>query len=211
MRVYNNMIGLIMAGGKNTRMNIANEKLLLIYKLPLISHVINALKNSKCFSRIIAVTSTNCKKTRNLITKSEIEIFNTTGTGYAYDLNLVLTKLNDYVFIVSGDMALLDKQIVKKIIKYYDVGNIWTSYLVTKDFLSALQIVNTDSVIFKNKTCFFTGVSIVNSQKISNINYIKENYVILNDRRIAVNINTMSDYINHCFLKSYHIYLLKNL
>ena len=45
------MIGLVMAGGKGTRMNSSNEKLLLEYKKPVIFHVIDALKNSHCFSR----------------------------------------------------------------------------------------------------------------------------------------------------------------
>jgi len=48
------MIGIIMAGGKGSRMNIAGEKLLLKYKKPIVLHVIDALKNSECFSKILA-------------------------------------------------------------------------------------------------------------------------------------------------------------
>ena len=44
------MIGLIMAGGKGTRMNMEQEKLLLNYKKPIILHVVDALKDSNCFS-----------------------------------------------------------------------------------------------------------------------------------------------------------------
>ena len=46
------MIGLIMAGGKGTRMNLDNEKLLLEYKKPVIFHVVDSLKESNCFSKI---------------------------------------------------------------------------------------------------------------------------------------------------------------
>ena len=48
------MIGLIMAGGKGTRMNLNHEKLLLKYKKPIILHVVDSLKNSNCFSKILA-------------------------------------------------------------------------------------------------------------------------------------------------------------
>ena len=48
------MIGLVMAGGKGTRMNTSDEKLLLKYIHPTILHVIFALQNSECFSKIIA-------------------------------------------------------------------------------------------------------------------------------------------------------------
>ena len=47
------MIGLIMAGGKGTRMNLDNEKLLLKYKKPVILHVVDSLNDSKCFSQIM--------------------------------------------------------------------------------------------------------------------------------------------------------------
>jgi len=49
------MIGLVMAGGKGTRMQSDKEKLLLKYKKPLVLHVVDALKNSNCFEKIIAV------------------------------------------------------------------------------------------------------------------------------------------------------------
>ena len=45
------MIGLVMAGGKGTRMKSNEEKLLLPYKQPLVLHVIDALKNSNCFEK----------------------------------------------------------------------------------------------------------------------------------------------------------------
>ena len=51
------MIGIIMAGGKGSRMNLDGEKLLLKYKKPIILHVVDSLKQSNCFSKIIAITS----------------------------------------------------------------------------------------------------------------------------------------------------------
>ena len=53
------MIGLVMCGGKGTRMGSSEEKLLLKYKKPIIEHVLNAFENSKIFSRIVCVTSKN--------------------------------------------------------------------------------------------------------------------------------------------------------
>ena len=41
------MIGLVMAGGKGTRMNLGDEKLLLEYKKPIILQVVDSLKNNK--------------------------------------------------------------------------------------------------------------------------------------------------------------------
>ncbi len=70
-----------MAGGKGTRMESNQEKLLLKYKKPVILHVIDALKDSKCFSKIVAITSPNAPKTKELLEQTNDESINTSGAG----------------------------------------------------------------------------------------------------------------------------------
>jgi len=187
------MIGLVMAGGKGDRMCCSDEKLLLKYKQPVILHVIDALKKSNSFSQIIAVTSPHSPKTKKILEQRGIKVYDTPGSGYVIDLNFILKSIDDYVFVTSGDLPLLDEEIIKKIIKQQN-NNIWTSYLITKDFLKSLGLKSEYSVIFENIRCIFTGISIINARKISNLELIKENYQILNDKRIAFNLNTKEDY-----------------
>src|SRR3972149_3650549 len=140
------MIGLVMAGGKGSRMKTNEEKLLLKHVHPTILHVIFALQNSNCFSKIIAATSPNSPKTKEMLQNAGIETFETTGKGYVEDLNLILRSIKDDIFVVSGDLPLLDDVIVKKIVNSH----------------------HPDSV--------------------------EEIYHILNDKRIAFNLNTVEDY-----------------
>ncbi|RMW38193.1 MAG: 5-deoxyadenosylcobinamide phosphate nucleotidyltransferase [Nitrosopumilus sp.] len=188
------MIGIVMAGGKGTRMNSDDEKLLLQYKKPIILHVIDSLKNSNCFSKIIAVTSPNSPKTKKLLQENNIEIFDTSGLGYVKDLNSVLQTFNDLVFVTSGDLPLLDAQVIQTIVKQPDSKKIWTSILVTEKLLSSIGTTSEYSIIHNNQKCNFTGISIIDSQKINSIENIEENYVILDDKRIALNLNTKQDY-----------------
>ena len=188
------MIGLVMAGGKGTRMNLDIEKLLLKYKKPVILHVVDSLKNSNCFSKILAITSSNSPKTKKLLQENKIEIFDTSGIGYAEDLNLVLKTIHDIVLVTSGDLPLLDQQIIQKIINQYDSRNIWTSILVTNKFLTTLGIQSNYSINFNNQECHYTGISLVNSDKISSFENIDENYIIIDDKRIGFNLNTKQDY-----------------
>jgi len=188
------MIGLVMAGGKGIRMNLDNEKLLLKYKKPVILHVIDSLKNSNCFSKILAITSSNSPKTKKLLQEKNVEIFDTPGIGYVEDLNLVLKTISDLVLVTSGDLPLLDKEIVQKIVNQFNSQNIWTSILVTNKFLTTLGIESDYSVNFNNQKCHYTGISLVNSEKISTLENLEENYVIINDKRIAFNLNTKQDY-----------------
>ncbi len=188
------MIGIIMAGGKGSRMNLPEEKLLLKFKKPIILQVAEALTTSDCFSKVIFITSPNSPKTKQLLEKNNYGIFDTPGTGYVEDLNLVLKSLNDSVLIVSADLPLLDSEIIKKIVNLYDPNNKWTTILVTKKFLKSLGLSSDYDITFENKLCNYTGISMINSQQISSLENIEEKFVIVDDKRIGFNINTKQDY-----------------
>ena len=75
------MIGFVMAGGKGSRMNLDGEKLLLKYKKPVILHVVDSLNDSKCFSKILALTSLHSPNTKKLLQENNINTFDTSGIG----------------------------------------------------------------------------------------------------------------------------------
>lgn len=183
-----------MAGGKGTRMKLEHEKLLLKYKKPIILHVIEALKESGCFSKIIAVTSPNSPKTKQLVEQFDVEIIDTPGTDYVNDLNLVLRSLNDYVLVSSGDLPFLDSEVIKNIVEMHKLENVWTSIVVTKGFLDSLHLTSDFKASHEGQDCFLTGISIINANKIKNLKHVKETFQILDDKRIAFNLNTKQDY-----------------
>ena len=186
------MISLIMAGGKGTRMNIKQEKLLLEYKKPVIMHVVDALKNSDCFSRIIAATSSNSPETEKTLRQSGVEIISTSGKDFVTDLNFVLRQLDDSVFITSGDLPLLDDKIIKQISENYNPKNVWTSIVTTNKFLNSIGI--NSEYTTKNKEYVYSGISLVNASEINNLESIEEDLVVIDDKRIGLNINTKDDY-----------------
>ena len=183
-----------MAGGKGTRMDISNEKLLLEYKKPVIFHVIDALKNSHCFSQVIVATSPNSPDTKHVLEQNRIETLSTPGNGYVNDLNFLLQKMSGSVFVTSGDLPLLDEEIIQVITEKFNSENVWTSFLVSKKFLNSLGLESSLLVNSDNIECTYTGISIINANKIKNLNSVKENYIILDDKRIAFNLNTRKDY-----------------
>jgi len=188
------MIGLVMAGGKGSRMQSIEEKLLLKYHKPVIIQVVDAMKSSQCFSKIIVATSPYSPKTKKVLVKNEIEVFDTPGKGYSHDLNYVLQSIDEVTLVVSGDQPLLDDIIIKKIVNQDYKNKLWTSYLVTKEFLDSLDMKSCYPISYEGKECYFTGVSAVEASKISKLQKVEENYIILNDRRIAFNLNTKEDY-----------------
>ena len=109
-------------------------------------------------------------------------------------MNSVLKKTNDILFIVSGDLPLLDESIIRNMVQKYQSSNLWTSFLVTNKFLNELQLDSDYSIIHNDKKCHFTGISIVNSKNIDSFEDVSEKYFILDDKRIAFNLNTKADY-----------------
>ena len=188
------MIGLIMAGGKGTRMNLDTEKLLLKYKKPVIIHVVDSLNDSKCFSQILALTSSNSPNTKKLLQENNIDVFDTSGIGYVEDLTLVLQSRNDSILVTSGDLPLLDEEIIRKIVKNYNPEKTWTSILVTTKFLTTLGLESNYSILYNNQKCNYTGISLINANKIKSSENLVENYIIIDDKRIAFNLNTKKDY-----------------
>ena len=188
------MIGIVMAGGKGTRMNLDSEKLLLKHKKHTILDVIDSLTNSNCFSKILAITSPNSPKTKKLLQEKNIETFDTLGIGYVEDLNSILKIIDDDVLVVSGDLPLLDAEIIEKIVNYYDPQKIWISILVTNKFLTSIGINSKFSITFSNQLCHYTGISLINSKKINELENIDENYIVIDDKRIGFNLNTKEDY-----------------
>jgi len=183
-----------MAGGKGSRMEFpAPEKLLLEYKKPIIFHVIDALNNSHCFSKVFAATSPNSPDTKFELEQTGVETLDTQGNGYVSDLNFLLQKMDGFVCVVSGDLPLLDEEIIQKMTKF-NSDSVWTSFLVTKKFLDSLGLESNLLVEYDSTECVYTGISIINADKIKDSNLVNEDYIILDDRRVAFNLNTKKDY-----------------
>ena len=188
------MIGLIMAGGKGTRMQSNEEKLLLEYKKPLILHVIDALRDSNCFEKIIAATSPNSPQTQKIIAENNVTIFETLGENFVTDLNQILKGLDDYVFVTSGDLPLLDESMVRQIVDAVNSDKIWTSVVTTNSFQSSLGLTPECIVSFNDESYVHTGISVVNASEIKNLESVKEDYLIINDKRVCLNVNTKTDF-----------------
>ena len=189
------MIGLVMAGGRGSRMEFpAPEKLLLEYEKPIIFHVIDSLNDSDCFSKVFAATSPNSPDTKYELEQIGVETLDTQGNGYVNDLNFLLQKMDGFVFVVSGDLPLLDEEIIQIMTEKFNSKNVWTSFLVSKKFLNSLGLESNLLINSGDIDCVHTGISIINADKIQNLDPVKENYIILDDKRIAFNLNTKKDY-----------------
>ena len=186
------MIGIVMAGGRGLRMS-CGEKLLLRYKRPLVMHVIEAMHDSACLQRTIAAVSPNSPETRKYLIQNGTEIVETAGLGYVKDLSCILRYIDDDVLICPGDLPLLDGDIIKSIVAGYNPNVTWTGLVITKEFSESLGLSTGFSVTVGCTDCIYTGISLVNARYIGDGMPVPEHHTILDDKRIALNLNTRRD------------------
>jgi len=183
------VIALIMTGGKGTRMNFNGEKpLVLINNYPLIGYVIDALKESKKVSEIIAATSKNTPETDKFLNKSGIKTIMTPGKGYIHDLGLILSNFdeNDILLTITADLPLITGDIVDKVLDEYE-----KSPKPAMSVMVPLEIFRKYSlkpvVVFDNLVP--SGLNILRG-----INKTQDEEVLIVSKiELALNINTCED------------------
>lgn len=202
------MHALVMAGGKGTRMNTRCEKPLInINGKPMISYVLNALIDSKCFNYVWVTVSKNTVNTKIYLNEHyrSVKVIDTHAIDYVYDLNYALKYIHNNMYraepilITAADLPLLDCNIVKYIIdmyEYYSKNDAWIVIVVSTKPLRYMQVSSKLQVNGMDK--YYSGISIVNPRVLDNIIYnihnnIREEYMLIDDVRIAVNVNTMDD------------------
>ena len=192
-----------MCGGRASRMQQQQQKggiekpLIKVDGVAMVERVISALASSDRFDRIIAAVSPNTPKTNEFLKSKGIEIIETAGEGYSQDLSHLLSKLKPHkVVVVPGDIPLLNSQIVKEILNTIDDDDDdrqeqeqAISIILEKGFVEEIGVK--PSIVLMNQYCH-SGITIFNSMVVST-EPVKENYLVMNRKEIALNVNTKEE------------------
>ena len=201
--VHNNMIALVMCGGKGIRLRQFEgvEKPLLDLKgKAMIEYVLDALIRSQKFRRIVVVSSPFSLKTTTFLyhhsyySNGLIDVIETEGNSYSIDLSFVLNMIKpDRVLTVSADLPLLSSYIIDQIVIYNIPRFSCASIILEKHFVENIGI--TPSIVFKigaHQYCH-SGIIIFNSPRVKEYQKIKEYFILMNKKEIAVNVNTLRE------------------
>jgi adenosylcobinamide-phosphate guanylyltransferase len=195
------MTAAIMCGGKGSRMQgFANtEKPLLKLKgKTMLELVIDTLSQSRNFSRIVAATSSNSPNTKSYLLSNlslKVDILQTEGIGYSNDISTVLNTLRpDTVFVVTSDLPLLTLKDVNRIVLNWEREHPCTCVMSEKRFVSDIGINPSITICIDSRQYCYSGISIIDSSKVCSAATIYEHYLIMNQKGVAVNVNTRSDF-----------------
>jgi adenosylcobinamide-phosphate guanylyltransferase len=201
--LYNKMMALVMCGGKGIRLRQLEglEKPLLNLKgKAMIEYVLDALIRSQKFRRIVAVSSPFSSKTTTFLydhpyySNGLIDVIKTKGDSYSKDLSFALNKIKpDRVLTVSADLPLLSSYIVNQIVIHNIPRFSCASIILERHFVENIGI--TPSIVFNigaHQYCH-SGILVFNSPRLKECQKIKEYFILMNKREIAVNVNTLRE------------------
>jgi adenosylcobinamide-phosphate guanylyltransferase len=197
------MIASIMCGGKGSRMKhmcYTEKPLLLIKGVPMVEYVLNAVVGSRKFSAVFAVTSLYTPTTA-LYLKSHkyylsgiVDATNTSGVDYSTDLGQLIEMLKpSTLFVAPSDMPLLNIGTINEILKYWKPAIPYFSVIIKKDFVERFGIK--PSIVIRDRGLEYchSGISIIDTSKVTVGSRTEETYIKLNRKEIAFNINTEVD------------------
>jgi len=174
-----------MCGGGGTRMESDIEKpLLKVAGVLMVERVVSALVESRRFDRIIAVVSRNTPKTKEFLQSRRVETIETAGDGFSQDLSFLAKLRPARVLVVPADIPLLDAEIASEIADIVQSAPA-VSIVMEKEFVESIGV--NPSVVF-DRYCH-SGITIFDTTQVGDA-IVQEQYVVMNRKEIAVNVNT---------------------
>lgn len=173
----------IMAGGKGTRFPGGTEKgMIQLSEKTLLERTVNAITESGCPNPIVAITS-ETPDTGNFAFNLGLETIQTPGRGYHEDVYFLLGTLGNFVSI-NVDIPFISSTAIDQLLSHVQDHSI--ACVIPQDIID-FQI-SEDSVYrgIDGKNYVWAGINYVTPSHDTGI-------LVLNDRLLALNINTIDD------------------
>jgi adenosylcobinamide-phosphate guanylyltransferase len=186
---------LVMAGGKGARMKTEEEKPLLeVGGKPLIEYVLNALKDAKVVNEIIVAVSHHTPKTATVAKRFSVRVLRTPGKDWCSDVQCAIRKLQlGTVLTIAADLPLITSEVIEEVIGHYErCRKPALTVAVPLEVCKRLGL-STDHIFeIKGKSVVPTGIDVIDGKRIDE-GILEEEIFVVDDERIAVNVNTFKD------------------
>jgi adenosylcobinamide-phosphate guanylyltransferase len=185
-----------MAGGKGTRMKLAEEKpLIKVCGKPVIEYVLVALKDAKKIDSIIVATSSCTPKTTQLMKHLGVQVLETPGKDYVSDMGFAVQTLKLGVFLaVAADLPLVRGEMVDAVVKRYErCGKPALTVAVPLETKAKLGMSVEYSFKADDKDVVPVGINVIDGHKRYGDEWLDQDIYLMNQDELAVNINTVQE------------------
>jgi GTP:adenosylcobinamide-phosphate guanylyltransferase len=197
------MIAVVMCGGKGTRMDdstITEKPLQRIRGKTSIEYVVGALMECRMFDKVVLVPSPNTPFTSKFVRNiyhslDNVEIFESAGLDYSHDLmRLVEYLIPSKLMVLGADLPCINAKIIKKIIHICDWDFPCISVILDRKFVEGIGVEPSIMIHKDNLDYCHSGIMLIDTlgEKDKNGLFL-ETYILMNEKEIAININTTKD------------------
>lgn len=187
---------LLMAGGKGSRMDLEQEKpLLMICGKTMVEHVLSALKKAEKVDDIVVTVSKRTPMTAKMLKEYSIKVLETPGIDYVYDSKYAIKRLElDTVLTISADLPLVTSEVVNEVIKCYkQCRKPALTVVVPAEIRERLGLKVNYVFELNGKAVVPSGINVINGKRIDE-HELEEETLIIEKDEIAVNVNTLKDF-----------------
>ena len=190
------VVALVMAGGRGTRMKLAQEKPLVeVCGKPVIQYVLLALRDAKKISRIIVATTSCTPKTTELMRELGVEVIETPGKDYVSDMGYVVQTLKLGVFLaIAADLPLVRGKMIDAVVERYEhCGKPALTVAVPVETKTKLGMCIEYSFKLGEMDVVPVGINDIDGSKRYGDEWLDQDICLLNLQELAVNINTVPE------------------
>jgi len=190
------VVALVMAGGRGTRMKLAEEKpLISVCGKPVIEYVLAALKNAEMIDKIIVATSTFTPKTTALMKQQGVNVIETPGKDYVSDMGYTVQTLKLGVFLaIAADLPLVKPEMIDAIVERYErCGKPALTVAVPMAIKTRLGMCIDYSFKEGEQDVVPVGINVIDGSKRYGDEWLDQDIYVLNHEELAVNINTVQE------------------
>jgi len=190
------VVALVMAGGRGTRMKLAQEKPLIeVCGKPVIQYVLSALRDSKKIDRVIVATTNCTPRTTKFMRQLGVEVIETPGKDYVSDMGYVVQTLKLGVFLaIAADLPLVRGEMIDAVVERYErCGKPALTVAVPLETKAKLGMCIEYSFKLDDKAVVPVGINVIDGCKRYGDEWLDQDIYLLNHQELAVNINTVPE------------------
>jgi adenosylcobinamide-phosphate guanylyltransferase len=185
-----------MAGGKGTRMRIAQEKpLIKLCGKPVIEYVLEALKSSKKIDSVVVAVSSCTPKTAKFMSQFPVKVVETPGRDYVSDMGYAAQNLKLGVFLaIAADLPMVTAEALDAIVERYEhCGKPALTVAVPLETKTKLGMSVEYSFKMDGKDVVPVGINVIDGHKRYGDEWLDQDIYLLDLDELAVNINTIQE------------------
>lgn len=186
------VVGLVMAGGRGTRIASRVEKpLISLGGKTMLELVVEALKGASRVEEIAVTTSPHTPKTKEMAKKLGLKTIETQGEDYVADAQQAIrTLVPKTVLVISADLPLVSSRLIDDVIEQYIRCGRPSLKVVTS--IKPNRHKDEKGPTREGESARPVGMNVIDSRHI-NQPQIDEATFLVNSKEVAANVNTPED------------------